>query len=158
MKKIVCTLFICLIIQAVCAQEKRKNVVYTDVLGSALVGVGVGYERYFTISPRVNFTIRAGSALVDDFSHLSPHFGGSFLYGKRSALELGFNQLYRYDYDKLNDHDIKEFEGYFQPFIGYRYKNEKSGIMFRFFLVPPLGKFANWLGLPYPGLSLGYSF
>lgn len=143
------------------AQEVRKNVVYTEFSGAMVAGIGLGYERYVPVSPKINVTGRAGGGLVRSFTAFSPYIGGSILYGKRSSLEIGANGIFNYDPEVMEDSDSIDSDHNqeaLQLLMGYRYKNEDNGIMFRVFLVPPIGKFANLFGFPYAGLSLGYAF
>jgi len=79
----------------------RKNVIMLDAAGPIVVGVGVGYERYLTLSSRFKPTARADVGLVNEFQHTSGYVGSSILWGGTSNVELGVNYLFHYDQEDL---------------------------------------------------------
>ena len=161
MKKILFFILFISLIHGAKAQERRKNVVYTEFGGAMVVGIGAGFERYIPVNTKIKFTARLGGGLVHNFEAFSPHFGGSLLYGKRSAIEVGVNQLFNIDLAALQSSEFVDSDKVYntqQLLLGYRYKNENSGLVLRVFLVPPIGEFANLFSIPYGGLSIGYAF
>lgn len=144
-----------------CQEESidKNNIVFVELGGAVIFGVGLGYERYLHINPAKRFSLRAGLGLVDDFSSHTSLFGGSFIYGKKSSLELGLNYLINYDANTFRTIGSNEskFQNDVQILVGYRYQNWRNGTMFRIFYVPPVGCCNTYIPI-YGGLSLGYAF
>ncbi|MEM1136520.1 MAG: hypothetical protein AAGI07_11835 [Bacteroidota bacterium] len=150
------SLFLCFTIYG---QEKdRKNALYLEGLGATVVGVGIGYERYFKPKPILRFAARGGLGLVESFTQLSPHAGASVMIGKNLSFEIGFNFLINPDIEEGEDFEV-EMDTAFQTLAGLRYQNFTDGFLFRIFFVPPFGAFEpSYIYIPYGGLSIGYIF
>lgn len=139
--------------------ETKNNLVFAELGGAVAFGAGLGYERYLPVNPAKRFSLRGGLGLIDGFSSYTSFLGGSFIYGKKSGLELGLNYLINYDIDVFRSVDSNEskFENDIQVLVGYRYQNWENGVMFRVFYVPPVGCCSTYIPV-YAGMSLGYAF
>ena len=143
------------------AQESsfnRRNLLFLEGGGAFAAGVGIGYERYLPAGKLTAITARGGAGLIDHFNEPSFFAGSSFLYGKKFSAEAGLNYISRIDrsnFKSLDDDDEKMTDG-IQALVGVRYQNQKNGLFFRIFYVPPFGAFGSWL--PYGGVSAGYAF
>ena len=131
--------------------EDKKNAIYLEGLGAAVAGLGVAYERQFRPLPALWLSGRGGISLVEAFTRVSPHIGGSVLLGKRYSFELGANYIIA--------PEIDDMDGAFQTLLGFRYQNPNDGFLFRIYFVPPLGAFEpEYLYIPYGGISIGKAF
>ena len=141
------------------ATKARNNLIFAELGGAVAFGTGLGYERYLPVALKKRFALRGGLGLIDSFSSYTSFFGGSFIYGKKSGLELGINYLINYDANVFRsiDSDDEKFENDIQMLVGYRYQNRKTGVMFRVFYVPPVGCCGTSIPV-YAGMSLGYAF
>ena len=137
----------------------KNDIVYVEFGGGAVFGISIGYERYLSLDDTKRFTLRGGLGLIDAFSSFTSFFGGSFVYGQKSGLELGMNYLINYDASVFRSVDFGEsgFENDLQLLVGYRYQNWKNGWVFRVFYVPPVGCCGTAIPV-YAGMSLGYAF
>lgn len=137
----------------------KKNIIYTEVGGAFVAGVGLAYERYIFINPGMRSSVRAGLGAIDRFSKASYFGGGSFLFGKKSSVEIGINYLINYDASVFRELEVNEdkFRNGVQAIVGYRYQNWENGLTFRIFYVPPIGCCGSAIPI-YGGASVGYAF
>ena len=151
--------FIILMSFSIHAQEiHRPNVLYLEAGGAVVFGLGVGYERYFQAGSSTHWSARAGLGLIDGLTVLSPHFGGSFLWGRKGNLEIGLNMTG--GNEDFKTHEDGSEMAYFslQPLIGFRYQDWEDGFLFRIFFVPPVGAFEpDYLYIPYGGITIGFA-
>lgn len=169
-------LFTCIDLNAQNELKKRNNLVFLEVMGAADEGLGVGYERYFFWNDLSRAVLRAG--ISHDFLHndVPLFFGSSLIFGKRHNLEMGVNFMRQdpedftienpnYDYNNENSstnsafNDVTKRRDIFNFLVGYRYQNERSGIMVRSFLGTKIKREMRW-GDPgiHAGASLGIAF
>ncbi|MEM9339359.1 MAG: hypothetical protein AAGA66_11570 [Bacteroidota bacterium] len=137
----------------------RENGVLVELAGTAVIGVGLSYERYFNIGLPVKYLVRAGLNLIDYYSTLSPHVGGSVLVGGNHNLELGYNMIFGPDLSKL-DSDPRIVDVASQLLIGYRVQPPIGRFLMRAYVVPPVLDFdlPTFFFFTYGGITFGYTF
>ena len=138
-------------------QNSKRHVVFAEFAGAIVAGVGLGYERYLPIQASIRSALRAGVGRVENFATTTTFFGGGFIYGKKSSLEIGLNYLINYDATVFDSDDEPGLKNDPQLLVGYRYQNWNNGIIFRAFYIPPVGCCATSIPV-YSGLSFGFAF
>lgn len=160
MKKLLLCFYFIWLITTLSAQEQkpRKNLVFSELAGAVVAGIGLGYERYFLSDSKWKGTARMGAGLIDQFTTPSYFFGSSLIYGSRSSVEFGFNYLINYDERTFESTETSErFGNGSQWIVAYRYQNWENGWFFRFAYVIPIACCGSFIPV-YSGLSVGYAF
>lgn len=162
--------------QTLCSQERvfeKKSIVFLEFMGAADEGVGIGYEHYFLWNDVSRSTLRAG--ISKDFQHddVPVFLGGSLIFGKRHNLEIGLNYMRKdpedfyienldYDFNEEYSSENSQFfnvtkrRDIYNFLLGYRYQNERSGIMIRHFIGTKVKRSKRLFG--DPGIHVGASF
>jgi hypothetical protein len=159
--KTIILLFICIFISFdSLAQEKQKNVFYSEVAGAGLF-ISANYERHVYLTDNLFIAPKVGLGWIV--------LGGSFPhaltlnYGLNHKLEVGVGGTY------ISGHFFNKFSKYLpHGILGYRYQ-KNNGFMFRATLTPffitediydesGITTQKETRILPWGGLSFGYNF
>lgn len=136
---------------------ERMNSILVEIGGPVVVGAGLSYERTFVFLDKHRLAGRIGAGLVTSFTEPTANFGASYIFGRKSGIEIGTNYLIGYDISNFKTDELVDYENGPQMLIGYRYQNYKSGFLLRLYWVPPVGCCGSYIPI-YSGMSLGYSF